>query len=409
MKHLSQPPDLSRLPPRLAPVIGRALEKDPARRYASVAALAEAFECAVLGRPSVLEIPESAFVASSANGAPVRCRVHRRRHGSGVQGPWRRHCGKGVPFAQSGTWLIAGLIGLLITPIVGGPVIGLLSLLAVGYGAYRSVREYSDSALPGTGASATPSAPVVPLAAPSPPRHQPGEPGTRCRRAQPNPATIRTVSPRERLAGFAEGAAVAAVLTVVFTAGLAATGFFAPAHFVARSGQSFLDAVDPALVGLFAATALFAAWTIMGVSKLLEGRNVDPLLRRFMLLLIGCVIGEVAWGLDEFLFVHLPDRGDGLFTTVNSIPLADPHGPTWLGYILFFGPLLAVRRWWWHADSYRPRRFRLMSLLLTMLCAFLLSTIWQFPQMWAVVWAAVIFSVVQLSSAWTPPQARIAR
>ena len=73
---------------------------------------------------------------------------------------------------------------------------------------------------------------------------------------------------------------------------------------------------------------------------------------------------------------------------------------------MFFGVLMSIRRWWWHTDSFRPARFRIMSLLLTMLCAWVLSTIFVFPNTWAVVWAAVVSSVVQLSSVWTPPESR---
>lgn len=417
MKHLSQPPDLSLLPPRLQPVIGKALEKDPARRYVSVAALAEAFECAVLGRPTVLEIPESAFAAASARGTPVRCRVRRTRPSPDGQRP-RHRCGMPAALARSNMWLLLGLLGLLLAPFAGGPLIGLLSLLSVSYGAYRSVLDYSVSTQPESGGAAARPVPAAVAAAPPPPVvvpapspfvKQPGEAGPHCRRRRPDPRTIRALSVRERLASFTESGAMAAVLTVVFTTGLAVTGFFAPTRASGLVSSSELGPIDPALVGLFAATALFAAWAIMAVSKLLEGRGVAPFSRRLILLLVGCLIGEVAWGLDEFLFVQFTERGDGLMTAINSVPLADAGGPTWLGYIMFFGPLLAVRRWWWHADSYRLRRFSVMSLLLTMLCAFLLSTIWQFPQTWAILWAAVLSSVVQLSSAWTPPQARIAR
>src|SRR5690606_14753173 len=50
MKHLSEKPDLERLPPRLRPVIGKALEKDPAARFSTVSELHEAFELAAIGK-----------------------------------------------------------------------------------------------------------------------------------------------------------------------------------------------------------------------------------------------------------------------------------------------------------------------------------------------------------------------
>jgi hypothetical protein len=44
MKHLTAQPDLSKLPPGYAPIVGQALAKDPAKRYASMADMARAVE-----------------------------------------------------------------------------------------------------------------------------------------------------------------------------------------------------------------------------------------------------------------------------------------------------------------------------------------------------------------------------
>jgi hypothetical protein len=44
---------------------------------------------------------------------------------------------------------------------------------------------------------------------------------------------------------------------------------------------------------------------------------------------------------------------------------------------------------------------------LTMLVAAGVMSVFEFEMGWGLVWAAVISSVVQLSSAWTPPEKRI--
>src|SRR5919201_1258235 len=44
MKHLTTPPDLTKLPPAFIPLVGRALAKNPAHRYASMAEMALAVE-----------------------------------------------------------------------------------------------------------------------------------------------------------------------------------------------------------------------------------------------------------------------------------------------------------------------------------------------------------------------------
>ena len=59
-----------------------------------------------------------------------------------------------------------------------------------------------------------------------------------------------------------------------------------------------------------------------------------------------------------------------------------------------------LRRWWRQTDELRPRRFRLTSVLLTMALAFLICQIIPFPEIWGVVLAAVISSVVQVASVW---------
>ena len=50
MKHLTEKPDLGRLPPRLRNVVGRSLEKYPARRFDSPREFARAVDAAVVGR-----------------------------------------------------------------------------------------------------------------------------------------------------------------------------------------------------------------------------------------------------------------------------------------------------------------------------------------------------------------------
>src|SRR5713101_2767545 len=54
MKHLTATPDLSKLPPGWADVVGVALAKDPAHRYATFADMSRAVECLQSTTPSVL-------------------------------------------------------------------------------------------------------------------------------------------------------------------------------------------------------------------------------------------------------------------------------------------------------------------------------------------------------------------
>jgi hypothetical protein len=97
----------------------------------------------------------------------------------------------------------------------------------------------------------------------------------------------------------------------------------------------------------------------------------------------------------------------GLFTSLGDNELLDvSRQPTLAGFVVFFAGLLALRRWWRHADAFRKRRFRVSSLLLTVGLAYLIAAVWSFPPLWGIIWAATISSVVQLASVWVPPDDR---
>ncbi|HEY2251982.1 MAG TPA: protein kinase, partial [Planctomycetaceae bacterium] len=62
MKHLTEPPDLSKIPVEFRGVLARALEKDPLRRTPGVSRLLDEFRAARQGKPVAEEIPASHFV-----------------------------------------------------------------------------------------------------------------------------------------------------------------------------------------------------------------------------------------------------------------------------------------------------------------------------------------------------------
>ena len=416
MKHLSESADLSVLPPRLRPVIARALEKDPARRFPSVAALAAAFELAVLGKSVALEIPEASFVGrdKTAGHEPHKPAA---RHG---KEPNRYAWRYGERFHGTSPWLVFGLFGLLISAFAGVPQLGIASLCAVFYGAHRSIRGGStrswaqhqrghvvEPPVPERQAAPTSSNEFALHVAYEKSQQKPGErpwkPDCLKKRAVLTPRTPRGIPLHDRANHFFGSASLAAIFTAVFTTCIA---IFAPEFFGAHGAGGSLD---PALIGLFSGTALSASWCLLGVTKLLEGRKLDFGMRRVIQLLMGLVVGEIAWGLSQLLYVEIPDTREAPFRSINSQPLMTEIGPTWLGYMVFFGLLFALRRWWWHTDSFRPKRFRIMSVLLTMLVAAGLMFTFEFALGWGLVWAAVISSVVQLSAPWTPPATRVAK
>jgi hypothetical protein len=395
MKHLSEQPDLSVVPPRVRGVLSRALQKDPAQRFSSVQEFVQAFDRAVLGRDA-MEIPDEAFVAAAP---PVRSStVHDRP----APQPERRLARQSGPTrgAKHWEWLWWTLGAMALLCFIGGAPISWVVLLPAavfGYSAYV-VSQWISGSNP-SAAQADPAAPIRAAVQAHPPRRRPVRHG----RVKLTPLTLRSIPCSVRMADWTGTATLVVLFTALLCGGIA---LVTPEFFANANGYGELD---PAAIGLFAATAILAGWLITGVTKVLEGRQLENGTRRMALLAAGCVVGLLAWSLDETLMVNFvtPSNTSVVFEDVGSRPLLDQDGdPNHLAYMIFFGLLFLLRRWWWHTDTFRPARFRVWSLLLTMMLGWLLSLVWAFPHSWALMWAAVISSVVQLSSAWTAPEER---
>ncbi|MCH7687869.1 MAG: protein kinase, partial [Planctomycetes bacterium] len=219
------------------------------------------------------------------------------------------------------------------------------------------------------------------------------------------PLTRRAIPFRHRMTELTASMAFAVLCTAIITFGIT---LFAP--LLSDAGLNHLS--DAGRIGLFALTTLFAAWGVLLTSKCMEGTSVLTSNRRLMQLFVGAAVGAAAFLTDGLLMVDFHSAEfDGIvrrpmFTSVGHFPLAAESQPTLAGYMLFFAGLFALRRWWWHADAFRRYRFRLASVVLTVLAAGLWSAICGFPFIWAVTFAAAISCVVHLSAAWVPQDDR---
>lgn len=85
MKHLTAPPDLSKVPKEFVPVLSKALSKNPVQRYATLAEMADAIEdtspalAAQLGSPSPLDLPPSPSRPVGLRAAPSPAESSTRR------------------------------------------------------------------------------------------------------------------------------------------------------------------------------------------------------------------------------------------------------------------------------------------------------------------------------------------
>ena len=126
--------------------------------------------------------------------------------------------------------------------------------------------------------------------------------------------------------------------------------------------------------------------------------------RRKLFLLAGVGVGSLAYLLDQFLLADFSRRAYFERSAVRYVgihPLTlDGVNPTWLGYVVFFGLMLFLHRWWIDMNPQRLRRLGLWRLFTAGTAAWLVSMIFSFPQGDAILWAVTISAAVQLASPW---------
>ncbi len=432
MKHLTAEPDLTVLPEKLRPVLAAALEKDPDRRISEVEELERRFRKAIEESGFAIEKPTPVYTAKTSSkksakalattflGNPHSATAFK---GSGLAGKWNsasEFWNTRVPTPVK--WVLCGSVLWLILrsgalqPLTAGGVIGGLAYLV-----YRTffMKSPSRHATQGTaypprppqpGRPEFPGAPMpapltagtsqaVPVMAGVQQRSMPPAP-------QPlpvsaivyTPATVRQIPASQR----------AADITSSLTVALAAAALVTTAVHLATDLLP-----DPGDVAFFGSVTLLAAWALIVPAKLWEGRLGDTFVRRLIQGSLGLGVGAVAAVLQQFLMLDetqlLQADGDGIFNGGNfgRIHVLESGLPTMAGFMMFFGLLFLVRRWWWQADSFRKSRFRISSSLVTLFLGVLLSAVMPFPEQLGAIWALAISAVVQLSSGWTPQEDRL--
>lgn len=148
-------------------------------------------------------------------------------------------------------------------------------------------------------------------------------------------------------------------------------------------------------------TSLIGTWLMLAHGKYYEGSEGDPVLRRFSMLVVGMVIGGVAWALSNWLLVDatylLETRPLPAFGT--STILYEVSGtPRPLAAVGYFGGLLFLLRWWKLMDPFRDSRLSILSTAGCVLAAILLHFVLPYPRGFLI--AATIAMAVQISAPW---------
>ncbi|HAV34347.1 MAG TPA: hypothetical protein DC058_18180, partial [Planctomycetaceae bacterium] len=188
------------------------------------------------------------------------------------------------------------------------------------------------------------------------------------------PETLRSFTPMQRLLNATTSMSLALVTAVFVTAAV----FW---------GTEILGTPVEAIY--FGVVTLLAAWPLILVSKLWEGRPGESLLRRLWLGVCGLAVGALCGVTAEFLLLinsPVPSRifqvdSDGLLGNREAAGLRvlQEGYPTIVGFALFFCLLFMLRRWWLQADNFRSGRFRIGTSILTLIVGGMVALIVPFP------------------------------
>jgi hypothetical protein len=395
MKHLTDDPDLSRVPEPYRDVVRRALRKDPEKRFASVPAFLAAVQAAPPGAPglgsSPLYIgddaspPEIVFgpvrhhqvVLAEAVAAPAAATPGGRPAPPGPAAA-RSAPSPGVSpaAARDGTLkvlLTVAVAILLFSHPLLIPValfIGAVYLLVV---AIRSVTSGRFMAW-----------------------------GTRGRDERWRLATCEQLRHKpvgDRLAELSGALLVSAIVATILC------GVF----MLALGGLAAGTVTAWAQFAWLTLCSIAGAWLLLAVGKCWEGRDGKWLFRRGAMLVAGLLLAAVAFGASRLFFVDLAASASWNASWLHGTPLAgrlhDPTGtPLPVAYLLYFAGLFAPLRWWTQADPLRRSRLSLTAVAVCVLWAWIVQLAVGFPQPWGFLLAAAIAVSVQLAAPWASPR-----
>lgn len=458
MKHLTAEPDLRLLPTPLRAVLAAALEKDPERRIHDVETLQQRFREAVtatglpLQQPAVfhsLQTDEmfpgsrpavrqpaaggsaehvaaagaAAGIAGAATAAADTAQATMARQTGYAWGSLRQFWNEDLPapvrWMLTGALLLAGLrSGLLTNPAAQALAIGWLAWWMFGRSGKTEKSSTSQNRQPAAaargGGGGLDSTVIVPqqLSGTAGTTAAPDARAQQSAQARPvaprqyrptefTPETIRTFTFSQRLVNATTSMSLALVTAVFVTAAV----FW---------GTEILGTPVEAIY--FGVVTLLAAWPLILVSKLWEGRPGESLLRRLWLGVCGLAVGALCGVTAEFLLLinsPVPSRifqvdSDGLLGNREAAGLRvlQEGYPTIVGFALFFCLLFMLRRWWLQADNFRSGRFRIGTSILTLIVGGMVALIVPFPTALGSTLALAVSVVIQVSSVWTPPELR---
>jgi hypothetical protein len=412
MKHLTDNPDTTAVPHPFRAVIQRALRKDPDKRFGSVQQMLDAIDDATFegdpvrvvgsaatgrGEPIYIgdeQTPEAEMVfgplreqevviaeavppvRGAANNAAGRVRPPAPPLRNAAPPPAPRQTAGRNPWRVTAGRILIG--ALLVWLLVARPeILPLLMLIGLGYAGYYLGRVlfWRHPAARGAGSAV-------------PRRNDP-----LWRKGMRRMLSGRLVSERaaELTGSMLFSALVAAVLTWIA---------------LLSQGQTLDGSVSGwAVFAWLVVTSVFGSWMLLTLGKFWEGDEGDHAVRRFVMLLAGLALGFVAFATAELLMVSplnfdrwtaraIPDNQlTGWFFDADGQPLV-------AAYLIYFGGLFALLRWWGQTDPLRSVRLSWMATAKCVVGAWILSMFLPFPQPWGYLLVVTVSVATQLAAPW---------
>ena len=202
-------------------------------------------------------------------------------------------------------------------------------------------------------------------------------------------ATKRASTQLAELSGSWIAAAIAAVFCAV------ATGVIG-----LRNGS--VDALAIAPFGWITVLGFSIAAVILGLGKLWEGRDGDPLNRRIVLAGSGGLLGALGYMVFNHLMIPVePNVTRVLIDAELPQSLYDSASmPRLSAWMLHFAILMAVVRWWRLTDPMRSRRLSLWSVAVVVVADWLIQQLIPIPQPWGMMVAGTAVIAVQIAATW---------
>ncbi len=386
MKHLSAAPDLERLPLALRPVLGRALQKDPAKRTRTPAVLLDELKAALHGSHV---LPESAFLPETPRPRPERftrppdpsqpdaatarfAAEFVRATASDHAAPWKSWAPwVAFAFVMVTLWAPHALPGFFKAGLTVGAILLVLRL--------------------------TRPASAIPI-------HRPVSKST----PPPMAAAARRRNSKTAPIPMAPGQSA-------YTWLIAAVGGLAVCS-AANWGIHLLHGTPltptPEGLGLFVGVTILGAWLLTTTAQFARSRGWKIAERRWLFLAVGALLGGIAWQLDQTLLFDFTDNQVNRhgISYIGSIPLRQMLGgqPTAASYTACFMLLAWWGGWLTLTDPSRTSGFRVGPLIWTGILAFVIGQVLSFPPEFLAAWGVTLSATVQLASLrfWGPSQLR---